>query len=633
VGGLPTAQVSEQDWESAAGVLGALSHPVRLRLLQRVLNGTAITAELAEDETLGTTGQLHHHLRRWSPRAGSPRPAEAGGAFPPDGSSRYWSSSRPPRDEETMTSSDIRPSGRPGITPRRLRALLVIALVFGVVFGTLLGLSVGPHTPALGDARTGDETLAADVRAALTNDHGYQTLSVGRVRAGTVTFAGLGEEHGAVPTPQTLFELGSITKTFTGMLLADAVTRKEMTLEDRLAQHLPELAGTPAGDITLFELATHSSGLPSIPPDLTFPVLAASAGNDNPYEVSVARVIEASRTVELKHPGKYAYSNLGMSLLGHAEARAAKVADWPTLATQRILQPLGMTATTFAATADDIPDGGLDAHMDNGWRAPYWYGPGFAPAGSGAWSTTEDLARFASAVLAKRAPGLAALESEAESDSGEIGLAWHIIEIEGREITWHNGATGGMRTLLGLDLERQQAVVVLGNTSRGVERVGLILTASDGPVEAVDSPGIPDIPTIVATLAGVWLLIIFARAAVRGEDRLRVATGLVAGAAGLLILLAHGPWVFVPAWVWGTLTGASVAFAGYAVLRSLGLPVWPRSTKGGDPLEPPKRHGSSTKGGDPHEPPKRYGFGKRRVLGVLNAVAYLIVLGCAIWSL
>jgi hypothetical protein len=61
--GVPTEQVTEQDWEPAAGVLDALSHPVRLRLLQRVLNGTTTTAELAEDETLGTTGQLHHHLR------------------------------------------------------------------------------------------------------------------------------------------------------------------------------------------------------------------------------------------------------------------------------------------------------------------------------------------------------------------------------------------------------------------------------------------------------------------------------------------------------------------------------------------------------------------------------------------
>ena len=61
--GVPTQQLKEQDWEPAAGVLDALSHPIRLRLLQQVLNGTATTAELAGDETLGTTGQLHHHLR------------------------------------------------------------------------------------------------------------------------------------------------------------------------------------------------------------------------------------------------------------------------------------------------------------------------------------------------------------------------------------------------------------------------------------------------------------------------------------------------------------------------------------------------------------------------------------------
>jgi DNA-binding transcriptional ArsR family regulator len=61
--GVPIEQVTEQDWEPAASVLDALSHPVRLRLLQLVLNGVATTAELAEDESLGTTGQLHHHLR------------------------------------------------------------------------------------------------------------------------------------------------------------------------------------------------------------------------------------------------------------------------------------------------------------------------------------------------------------------------------------------------------------------------------------------------------------------------------------------------------------------------------------------------------------------------------------------
>lgn len=61
--GRMTEELREQDWEPAAGVLDALSHPVRLRLLQRVLNGTASTADLADDDALGTTGQLHHHLR------------------------------------------------------------------------------------------------------------------------------------------------------------------------------------------------------------------------------------------------------------------------------------------------------------------------------------------------------------------------------------------------------------------------------------------------------------------------------------------------------------------------------------------------------------------------------------------
>jgi CubicO group peptidase (beta-lactamase class C family) len=502
-----------------------------------------------------------------------------------------------------MATTGVREHGRPtapAIRPGRLRILLAIGLVFGLVIGTLFGLTVGPHTPALGDARSGDEALAADVRAALGSDRGYQTLSAARVRAGTASFAGLGQEDGAVPTPQTRYELGSITKVFTGMLLADAVTRQEMTVEDRLAQHLPELAGTTVGEVTLFELATHSSGLPSIPPDLLYGTLADHLGNKNPYEVSVERVIEASRTVELKKQGEYAYSNLGMSLLGHAEARAAGVPDWPNLATQRILQPLGMTATTFAATEAEIPDGALDGHQGNGWRASYWYGPGFAPAGTSTWSTAEDVARFATAVLAGKAPGMAALEPEAEASTGEIGLAWHTSDVDGREITWHNGGTGGMHTILALDRERQQAVVILGNTTHPTDREGLVLAAADGPVTTVDSSRIPSIPTVAFTLAGLWFLIAFTSAAVGSRDRLSVAIGLIEGAAGLLLLLAHGPWILVPAWIWSPLAGASLALAAYAVLRARTLPMYPA---------------------------------RRPALRWVSAVANLIILGCVIWTL
>src|SRR3712207_6572798 len=114
-----------------------------------------------------------------------------------------------------MTSTDVRRPERStarAIPPRRLRALLAIALVFGLVLGTLIGLTLGPRTPTLGDASTGDQALAREVRAALASDAGYQTLSVARVRGGALSFAGLGEEDGAVPTPQTRYEMGSITK-------------------------------------------------------------------------------------------------------------------------------------------------------------------------------------------------------------------------------------------------------------------------------------------------------------------------------------------------------------------------------------------------------------------------------------
>ena len=177
-----------------------------------------------------------------------------------------------------------------------------------------------------------------------------------------------------------------------------------------------------------------------------------------------------------------------MSLLGHAEARAAGVPDWPTLATQRMLTPLGMTATTFAVSEADIPDGAVRGHQENGWRAPYWYGEAYLPAGTSTWTTAEDMANFAWAVLTEQAPGMAALEPEAEASSGEIGLAWQVTEVENREITWHNGGTGGMRTMLALDRERQQAVIVLGNTSRWMDQAGLGLAAATGPPAAVDRP-------------------------------------------------------------------------------------------------------------------------------------------------
>lgn len=498
----------------------------------------------------------------------------------------------------TATPIETQPA-RAGFVRQHLRALLVMGLIGGLLIGTLLGLTVGPTTPTLGEASTGDPALVADVRAVLVNDRGYDTLAVGRVRGGQVEHAGLGTTDDGSPTPQTPYELGSITKTFTGLLLADAVERGELAVEDPLSKHLTELAGTPAGDVTLFELATHSAGLPALAPTGSGSLLAA-IGNANPYDVSVAELLEATTSVELKNQGQYAYSNLGMSLLGHAEARAAGAADWSALVTERLLRPLGMTATTFAASEADIPDGAVRGHRENGWRAPYWYGPGYQPAGSGTWTTAEDMTRYVAAVLANQAPGMAALQPEAEASNGEIGLAWQITEFQNRELTWHNGGTGGMRTMLALDRERQQGVIVLGNTTRWVDPAGLGLAASAGPPAAVDRPALPGIPSLIAIAVGLAFLVSFVSAALRGKDQLAVAVGLFAGLSGLLVLLGYGPWTFAPAWTWGSLTGAAVALAVYAVLRARDLPSVPA---------------------------------RRPVLGWLNAAVSLIVLALVVYAL
>ena len=206
-------------------------------------------------------------------------------------------------------------------------------------------------------------------------------------------------------------------------------------------------------------------------------------GNANPYAMSVETLLQLTRDTPLGTPGHFAYSNLGMSLLGHAEARAAGAADWPALARQRLLVPLGMTNTTFVTAADQIPAGTATPHKDNGWRAPHWYGAAFTPAGSSTYTTAEDMMKYARAVVEGQAPGLAALEPVADADDGRIGLAWMTSQMSGQTLTWHNGNTGGYRSMLALDRATGQAVLVLNSSTRSVDDPGLQLAAAASAAE------------------------------------------------------------------------------------------------------------------------------------------------------
>ena len=99
-----------------------------------------------------------------------------------------------------------------------------------------------------------------------------------------------------------------------------------------------------------------------------------------------------------------------MALLGHALARAAGVPGWPDLLRARVLDPLGMRSTVVVEGPGQVPAGTARPHHDNGWPAPVWSGPAFAPAGSSTVTTAADLARWAGALLDGSAPGAAALD-------------------------------------------------------------------------------------------------------------------------------------------------------------------------------------------------------------------------------
>ena len=128
---------------------------------------------------------------------------------------------------------------------------------------------VAPLSLRGGPATSGDLDLAARVRAAVEDDRGYQALHVSEITPTSVRHTGVGsidpggaEALGAA----TPIELGSITKTFNGLLLADAITRGEVAVTDPVSTYLPRLAGSPIGGVTLEELASHRGAVPPFPP-------------------------------------------------------------------------------------------------------------------------------------------------------------------------------------------------------------------------------------------------------------------------------------------------------------------------------------------------------------------------------
>lgn len=329
-------------------------------------------------------------------------------------------------------------------------ALLVLAAWAGPAWGLDLRAKIEPLArPLIEDGE------AVGFVVGIVKDGQTQVIAYGETTKGS----------GQAPDGDTVYEIGSVSKVFTGVLLADAVEQGRMKLDDPVQKFLPEEVKLPiAGDkpITLEHLATHTSGLPRMPANFH------PADPTNPYaDYTVARMYEfLGGHVLGRPPGEYEYSNLGMGLLGHVLARQAGC-TYEELLSGRITKPLAMRDSRI--TLDDDQRRRLAPPYEASLAgAKNWDIPTLAGAGA-IRSTANDLVKFIQANLAEgdqpltRALRLSRVKRHQMKDGLAMGLGWHIAR-DGLT-RWHSGMTGGYHVWLAVAPELKLGNVVLANTA------------------------------------------------------------------------------------------------------------------------------------------------------------------------
>lgn len=356
--------------------------------------------------------------------------------------------------------------------PRMLRLTLGLTL-----------LSVGPALQSKSQAANAealpnlDPVLVKRI-GRLVADHVVPGLVIAVIQEGRsaiLPFGRIAPGRPEAPDAHTVFELGSLTKTFTGLLLAEAVRRGEVGLDQPVEAALKgwKLPALGNRSITFLDLATQSSGLPRLPANLL------PKDPQNPYQDYTVQELRAflSGYQLPRAPGeRYEYSNLGFGLLGQAlGARAGK--PFADLVAARIAGPLGLKDTTLApapfAKARLAP-----GHDAAGRPVPGWDMDTLAGAGA-LRGSAADLALYLRAHMRPSGPLKEALleATKPRRDTGTpgmaIGLAWNRQAVQGREVVWHNGMTGGYASFAGFTADGKRGVVVLTNGAHDVTDLGM----------------------------------------------------------------------------------------------------------------------------------------------------------------
>ncbi len=383
-----------------------------------------------------------------------------------------------------------------------MRLVSVLALV-----------ACGGRTPSVEEAKPAGDTdpdgpnrarITAHVQP-LVDAELVSGIVVGITDGGRREIYGFGKGPGGKPpTGATLFELGSVTKAYTGLLLADSVQRREVALDQPIAELLPTGVTAPTRNkqvITLRHLMLHSSGLPTVPPSLNGPP-------DNPFSTYTENALyqDLVRTQLIAPPGaRIAFSDYGVGLLAHELGRKIG-GGYPKALQARVLTPLALHDTFITVPPDAKPRLATGTNEDLAPVAAWTYD---ALVGTGGLvSSVRDQLAFveaeieadAGSKLPLRQAMKLTLEAQLERTGDNEGLGWQI-DSAGRY--WANGSTGGYHSFVSFDPKTRRGVVVLASTKSSLVDSLPIAIFRLLAREDVKPPTFPDAATL-ATYAGAY---------------------------------------------------------------------------------------------------------------------------------
>jgi CubicO group peptidase (beta-lactamase class C family) len=304
-------------------------------------------------------------------------------------------------------------------------------------------------------------------------------LSIGIIKDGKTYTYNYGETkkgNKRLPTDNTIFELGSITKTFTATLLAYYVNEGKVSLTDPIAKYLPDSVArnSQLQKITLVNLSNHTSGLPSLPDNFNKQLAYDKL---NPYQNYTKQLLFAylkNCTLNSKPGENYAYSNLAVGLLGiilekvsgkNFEQMVSEIICGPLQMKSTVQHLYPILSTRFASVYDD-----------DGQLTPAWDFDALASCGS-LRSTVNDLLLYTKANMtggeSKLSKAFELTHQITYNSDAKVGLAWHLINVDGISYYFHDGGTYGSSSFLAYNTKKNITVIILSNAVASTDELGV----------------------------------------------------------------------------------------------------------------------------------------------------------------